>query len=67
MHDTKTNQGNNVELLGKLVDTEKIESPALRKMVNTMQDPDYVTKLYNKHSDWREKGQCGCVVGCVAW
>jgi len=47
------------------IDVEKIRSPALKKIVRDFNDPNIITKLYDKHSDWREQGRCGCLAGCV--
>jgi hypothetical protein len=54
--------GNNLEIE---VDLERIDSPALKKILREFNDPDVVTKMYDKHSDWGQQGQCGCVVGCL--
>jgi hypothetical protein len=46
-------------------DIDKIDSPALQRILHEFSDPDIVSKMYDKHSDWGQQGQCGCVVGCL--
>ena len=47
------------------VDFDKIDSPALKRILKEFSDPEIITKLYDKHSDWGQQGQCGCVLGCM--
>jgi hypothetical protein len=47
------------------IDIEKIDSPALKRIITEFSNPDIVTKMYDKHSDWGQQGQCGCVAGCL--
>jgi len=54
--------GSNLEVE---IDLEKLDSPALKKILREFNDPEIVTKMYDKHSDWGRQGQCGCVAGCL--
>lgn len=54
--------GSNLEIE---IDLEKLDSPALKKILREFNDPEIVTKMYDKHSDWGQQGQCGCVAGCL--
>jgi len=54
--------GSNLEVE---IDLEKLDSPALKKILREFNDPEIVTKMYDKHSDWGQQGQCGCVAGCL--
>lgn len=47
------------------IDIEKLDSPALKRILTEFSDPDIITKMYDKHSDWGQQGQCGCVAGCL--
>lgn len=47
------------------IDINKVDSPALQRILQEFSDPDIVTKMYDKHSDWGQQGQCGCVAGCL--
>gem|GEM_PF-1788442 len=47
------------------IDIERIDSPALQRILREFSDPEIVTKMYDKHSDWGQQGQCGCVMGCL--
>ncbi len=47
------------------IDINKIDSPALQGILREFNDPEIVTKMYDKHSDWGQQGQCGCVMGCL--
>lgn len=59
---TNTLPESNLELE---IDLEKIDSPALKKILKEFSDPEFITKMYDKHSDWGQQGQCGCVAGCL--
>jgi len=48
------------------IDIDRIDSPALQRILREFSDPEIVTKMYDKHSDWGQQGQCGCVMGCLA-
>lgn len=47
------------------IDIDRIDSPALQRILREFNDPEIVTKMYDKHSDWGQQGQCGCVMGCL--
>jgi hypothetical protein len=47
------------------IDINKVDSPALQRILKEFSDPEIVTKMYDKHSDWGQQGQCGCVMGCL--
>ena len=47
------------------IDIERIDSPALQRILREFSDPEIVTKMYDKHSDWGQQGQCSCVMGCL--
>ena len=47
------------------IDLDKIDSPALKKVLSDFNNPDMRQLMYDKHSDWNKQGQCGCVMGCV--
>lgn len=46
-------------------DIQKVDSPALKRILIEFSDPEIITKMYNKHSDWGQQAQCGCVMGCL--
>lgn len=47
------------------IDISKIDSPALQRILSEFSDPEIIAKMYDKHSDWGQQGQCGCVMGCL--
>lgn len=47
------------------IDIDRIDSPALQRILKEFSDPEIITKMYDKHSDWGQQGQCGCVMGCL--
>jgi hypothetical protein len=47
------------------IDIDRIDSPVLQRILREFSDPEIATKMYDKHSDWGQQGQCGCVMGCL--